>query len=276
MAKGVFNLAVTGMLAQQDRMAIIGNNIANSQTTGFKTSKLSFQEEFVTHSGQYINGTHNQFGNGVRSSGVSSDWGSGAIESTSNPANVAIAGDGFLPVAYNNTLYYCRAGDFALVEDPNSAGTFIFMRPNGAILLGGVGADPAVTDYVRFTDSLGAGAAPTSYSISPDGTVTALPATITVANGTVGLQRFNNPDSMQRLEGGMYRPTSLTSATTVGPAVPGTNGCGTLMQGSLENSNADLVTEFTNMIITQRAFQANSKTITTADEMLQTVLSLKR
>ncbi|OGV54800.1 MAG: hypothetical protein A2X49_05095 [Lentisphaerae bacterium GWF2_52_8] len=133
-----------------------------------------------------------------------------------------------------------------------------------------------MTDYVRFTDSLGAGAAPTSYSISPDGTVTALPATITVANGTVGLQRFNNPDSMQRLEGGMYRPTSLTSATTVGPAVPGTNGCGTLMQGSLENSNADLVTEFTNMIITQRAFQANSKTITTADEMLQTVLSLKR
>jgi hypothetical protein len=99
---------------------------------------------------------------------------------------------------------------------------------------------------------------------------------IIVENNNVGLQRFNNPDSLTRVEGGLYKSTSDTSFSSSNPVVPGEQGTGTLMQGSLENSNTDLITEFTDMIITQRAFQANSKTITTADEMLQTVLGLKR
>jgi flagellar hook protein FlgE len=271
-----FNIAVTGMLAQNDKIAVIGNNIANSQTTGFKASDLSFTEEFVTHSGQFINGNHNQFGNGVRSAGVTTDWSAGSVEGTSNPSNVAIAGDGFLPVAYQGSVYYTRAGDFSLVEDPNTAGSYVFMRPNGAILLGGTGYDGSnvlqglsVTSYVEFTG------APTSYEISADGAITQTGATA-LTNGFTGLQRFNNPDSLQRMEGGLYKTTSLTSLTTTSASKPGQNGCGTLFQGSLENSNTDLVSEFTNMIITQRAFQANAKTITTADEMLQTVLGLKR
>lgn len=99
---------------------------------------------------------------------------------------------------------------------------------------------------------------------------------ITVTNAYVGLQRFNNPDSLKRYEGGLYLPTDATSASSTNPVQPGTQGSGSLLQGSLENSNVDLVAEFTDMIITERAFQANAKTITTADEMLQTVLALKR
>lgn len=357
MAKSTFNLGVTGMLAMGDRLAVIGNNIANSRTTAFKTSKLSFTEEFVTQAGRLPNGLQIQFGNGVRTGGTTSDWSPGSIEGTSNAANLAVAGDGFLPVSYQGSLCYTRAGDFALVADDASNPTkYFFERPNGAILLGSATANGTVssTDYVEFSTAGTAPLqAPTSYEISPTGQVTAQPddfspatpkagdpgmpaagagahdwATLTAAehttyaawatansaydpgwdavgtvtkdwlpgnlaadggwrenggmnkivitNGFVGVQRFNNPDSLTRVEGGLYEATSDTSYSSSNPVVPGEQGSGTLMQGSLENSNTDLITEFTDMIITQRAFQANSKTITTADEMLQTVLGLKR
>ncbi len=282
MARGTFNVAVSGMLAQQDKMSVIGNNIANSRTTGYKASDLSFTEEFVSHGGQFINGTHNQFGNGVKSSGVNVDWGAGAIGATSQPANIAIAGDGFFPVAFQGGLHYTRAGDFQMVSDTSDPDVFYLQRANGAYLLGAANfttaspTAPTSANYVTFTDSLGGGSAPSSFEISPDGVVTALPTTITVTNLDIGLQRFNNPDSLLRVEGGLYRATTLTSASTTTPDQPGQNAVGTLVQGALEESNVDLVTEFTDMIISQKSFQANAKTIQTADEMLQTVLGLKR
>jgi flagellar hook protein FlgE len=95
-----------------------------------------------------------------------------------------------------------------------------------------------------------------------------------MVNGFIGVQRFNNSDSLQREEAGMYMRTSMTSVTTNVVSQPGSNGSGALVQGALENSNVDLVSEFADMIITQRAFQANSKTITTSDQMLQTVLQM--
>ncbi len=275
-----FQVAVSGMLAQQDKMSVIGNNIANSRTTGFKASSLTFTEEFVSQGGQFINGTLNQFGNGVKSSGVNVDWGDGAVEPTSLASNIAVAGSGFFPVEYQGEVHYTRAGDFAIVSDPNDAtgNTFMFQRPNGAVLLGvaAIGNATAVTDYVNFVDSTGLGAAPSSFEIAPNGSVTALPSTITVNFGQIATQQFNNPDSLMRIEGGLYRKTTLTSEATTVPEQPGIGSAGTLVQGALENSNVDLVTEFTSMIITQRSFQANSKTITTADEMMQTVMNLKR
>ena len=349
MARSAFNLGVSGMLAMGDRISVIGNNIANSRTTAFKASKLSFTEEFVTHAGSLPNGLQIQFGNGVRTGGTTSDWSAGSIEGTSNPANIAITGDGFFPILYQDNIYYTRAGDFALVADnPSSPSYFYFQRPNGGVLLGSAtaGGDVTASTTVRFSTGDTPTPAPTSYAISASGVVTALPNSLSpkspeagdpgmpaaggndwaaltllehtdyatwaatqtppaydpgwdavggttetwqpvedgyagahkpiiVSNGFVGVQRFNNPDSLSRIEGGMYAVTSATSKVSANPSVPGEEGTGTLMQGSLENSNTDLITEFTDMIITQRAFQANSKTITTADEMLQTVLALK-
>lgn len=367
------DMAVSGMRAQQDKMSVIGNNIANSKTIAYKAQKMTFIESFVSQGGQFINGIRNQYGNGVKINGITSDWESGATESTNIPSHVAISGEGFFPIRYNETTYYTRAGDFSMVASEDTPGDFIFMRANGAVLLGGSsynsdGLIDGSLGVVTFRDMSGNGEAPTSYEISPTGEITALPeytwqdepttayggiifaniadaadyATwsaayqaakdpggtnpvyepgylagppfalrtwdpsadyeagytdanippastgfkeasegnlvkgIKMINGNIGLQQFNNPDSLERTEAGMYLKTSMTSDTTSAPAQPGQNGSGKLVQGALESSNVDLVSEFTDMIVTQRAFQANSKTITTSDEMLQTVLSLKR
>lgn len=181
---GTFSVALSGMLAQGDKMAVIGNNIANSRTTGFKSSRLDFTEEFITHNGQFINGTHNQAGNGVRPGGVTSDWSNGATDATGNPANLAISGEGFFVVEYEEQEYYSRAGDFALVNNPDEEeGGFVLMRANGAQLLGGqsVNADgevqfPNGLGPVRFVNRVtGQTAAPDSYEITPSGEVVAYP-----------------------------------------------------------------------------------------------------
>ena len=278
----LFNVGVSGMSAMSDSLAVIGNNIANSSTCGYKSNNLTFQEMFVSHSGQYANGVLVQYGNGVSSTGITSDWSSGSIESTGEEANLALTGEGFFCVSYNNSVYYTRAGDFTLVEavvDPALGTTgYVLMRSDGSMLLGGDGVDATTntvtnltsSSYVYFTEC------PTSYEISSDGTVTAVfsSATGSVVNGYVGVQDFNNPDSLERIEGGLYRATSMTSFGTASPSVAGQNGTGTMLQGSLEQSNVDLATQFTDLIQAQRAFQGCSKVITVADELLQTVLGM--
>ncbi len=331
MARSAFNLGVLGMVAMGDKMAVIGNNIANGRTVAYKSSNTVFGELFVEHQGQLINGIHNQFGNGVQLSGMTTDWSPGAIEDTSNEANVAVEGAGFLTVKYHDidTSYYTRAGDFAIVAAPSSidsVGGYVLRRPNGSILCG---AHDDTTDYdsttgifnvtqkplyfyaERFSasawhqweSSMGSVPSPTSFTLSTDGIVTAEPEgpeagsesvgdyrvrmrieddTTSYSQIRVGVQRFNNPDSLERNESGMFKFTDKTSALNVNTAgnplasAPNSNGGGRTRQGMLEQSNVDLVKEFTEMIITQRAYQANAKTITTADEMLQTVMSLKR
>lgn len=278
----LFNIGVSGMSAMSDNLAIIGNNISNSSTCAYKTNNLTFQEMFVSHSGQYANGILVQYGNGVSSTGVTSDWSSGSIESTGEEANIALTGDGFFCVSYNNSIYYTRAGDFSLVEtvvDPSvPTSGYVLMRSDGSMLLGGDGVDATTntvtnvdsSSYVYFTEC------PTSFEIASDGTVSAVfsSGTGSVVNGYVGIQRFNNPDSLERIEGGLYRSTSMTSYSTTDPSVAGQNGTGTMLQGSLEQSNVDLATEFTDLIQAQRAFQGCSKVITVADELLQTVLGM--
>ena len=270
----LFSISVTGMQAQMNSLAVIGNNISNASTCGFKASNMSFTELYTTQSGQYANGILNQVGNGVQTSGTTTNWTSGSIESTGADSNLAINGDGFLPVEYNGQIVYTRAGDFSLVgKDIDGDGTneYVFMLPNGAILLGGSSngdgtATISSSSYVSFDT------APTSYDISSNGVVTAVGATVT--NGQLAIQRFNNPDSLERHEGGLYTVTNLTSYNTSNPAIPGELSTGTLSQGSLEKSNTDLTDEFTKLIQAQRAFQACSKGITTADQMLQTILQM--
>jgi flagellar hook protein FlgE len=308
MASGAFNIAVTGMQAQSRNLEVIANNIANSQTTAFKANRMTFQEVYVSHAGVYSNGTHNQFGNGVASAGVTTDWGTGSIASTGTDSNLAITSDGFFLVYYNDTVYYTRAGDFTLCKNPNYDATvtdptdkgyaeYVFMNSNGAVLMGGSGVNTDNTvgainpvactgDTVSLVGFRGTAAgdagAPSSYTIASDGSVSCEPSdTVTVVNSKIPAQRFNNPDSLERVDGGLYLPTTDTSYNTgdgdktdLKPTVAGQNGSGTLLQGSLEASNVDLVTEFTSMITSQRSFQANSKVITTQNELYQTVLQM--
>ncbi|MCJ8328949.1 MAG: flagellar hook-basal body complex protein [Lentisphaeria bacterium] len=257
-----------GMLAQSEKMTAIGNNIANNSTVGYKSSTVTFAEHFVALRGTAPNGSTQISGNGVTVADTATNWRDGVIRETGNIAHLSVAGDGFMEVQLGTDNYFTRAGDFTLIEDSGTPGTFILVRPNGASLQGAGTAGGATVAEVRF-DAL-----PDSFAVSGAGVITAQGANVT--NGFIGLQRFANPDALIRHENGMYEQTSAASAISTDPVIPGTSGTGIYIQGSLELSNVELVNEFSEMIITQRAFQANSKTIMTASEMLQIVVNLKR
>jgi len=264
-SSSIMSVGMTGMLAQGNSMAVIGNNIANNRTVGFKRGSLSFQDSlYMQTTGANAAGLMAQQGTGVGVAGVTYDWTSGSVDETGVSTHLAIVGEGLLPVGYHGETMYTRAGDFSFVENPTAAGEYVMMRPGGAILL------DANLDMITFD------AIPSDMEITADGVLSITGATITGGTGQLGLQRFGNPDTLDHLEGGIYRTTGNTVLTTAAPETPSASGVGYLMQGRLEQSNVDLVKEFTDMMTVQRAFQANARTVTTADTMMQEVLNLKR
>ena len=261
-------VATGGMKSQSSKIATIGNNIANSTTVGYKSNTMQFTEQFVSLKGTFATGATTYQGNGVQVASTPTDWTDGTTRETDDISHIAIVGDGFLPVSFNGDTLFSRAGDFQMVETTAGSGQFVLMRPNGSVLQGAATAGGAVAGAVTF-DAL-----PSTFQIGNDGTVTASGSNVT--NAQIGLQRFANPDALIRLKGGLFQSTVSAAPTSTDPLEPGTNGSGTLLQGALEQSNVDLVDEFTEIIITQRAYSANAKTIQTAGEMLQEALNLKR
>jgi len=261
------NAAVSGMRAQSTRFLHIGNNIANSSTTGYKSNDALFSETVSSIiGGNSANNLKLQSGNGVEAIASDGDFSHGQIQIDGDPAHVAIRGDGFFPVRIGNDSnnFVSRAGDFSIVEDSQNAGQYILMRPDGSVLQGTTNAgDPlgaAPGSDVRFTDE------PLSFEIKADGSISATFATGStgaVQNGNIGLKRFLNPDTLNRLSGQNFEITDSTVPLSTNLEVPGsTSGVGQVVQRALEQSNVDLTTEFTKMIVTQRNFQANAKTIT--------------
>lgn len=275
MSSIMLNLGTSGLLAQSRKLAVIGNNIANNTTTGYKKTNLTFAEAFTFNGQRQTNGLQNHQGQGVVVKGTTSDWTTGSTVSTGSQTNIAIVGEGLLPVTYNGETMYTRSGDFSFFEQlapvlaPPTPGEYVLMRPNGAVLQDNAGASLVVASS--------SGGMPAFIEIKPDGTIY-VDNNPTAHTQTLGLQRFGNPDALLHLDGGMYQnatPEVVMRTTT--PETPGSgNGIGYLQQGFLEQSNVDLTREFTDMIAAQRAFQANAKTVTTADQMLQEVLNLKR
>jgi len=274
---GTIDTATSGMNAQALSLSLIANNIANVSTPGYKASKLNFKESNVVGSGQQANGVQNQVGSGVAASGTSSDWANGSIALTSSQSDVAITGSGLLAVSLNGDVAYARTGSFQLVanDEEGVSGSYRLETADGAILLGGSGTNPDGTvsgmsssSYVTFSS------APSSYQISADGVVTASPDGVQVSNAQLGVQNFENPDSLEKLGGGYYAASSQSAYSTSSPSVPGENATGGVQQGALEQSNVSLPTELASMLMTGRGFQANAKSIRTADEMFQTLLSM--
>jgi flagellar hook protein FlgE len=263
----MLNIGASGLLAQTSQLDSIGNNIANSSTAGYKATHMSFAESFYNVSGREANGVVNQGGQGVRVAGALGDWSSGASQDTGIATNLSIMGDGFLPVLSGGETLFTRNGSFAWTDYSLLSGGaqtgYALALPNGAAL------QDVNQDLILFD------AIPTSMDIDSTGAITVTDATITQGSGALGLQLFGNPDALVHTEGGLFQQSAdaIPSSTLV---TPGTNGSGGLRQGQLELSNVDLVTEFTGMIAAQRAFQANSRTITTADELLQEIMGLKR
>ena len=264
MIRSLFTSA-TGMIAQQMNIDTIANNLANVNTTGFKKSRVNFQDlmyETIKPAGaETAQGTTIpegiQLGHGVRPSAIAKVFTSGAAIQTGNPLDLMIEGDGFFQILLaDGTIAYTRDGAFKMNEQG------VVMTADGDAL------EPAITIP---TDSQ-------TISIGKDGTVSVRTAggDNTLQNvGEIQLVRFSNPPGLDASLGHNLLLETMASGTPE-QSTPGLDGLGTIAQGFLENSNVQVVEEIIQMIIAQRAYEANSRTIQVADEMLQTANNVKR
>lgn len=264
---------VSGMKAFQTKLDVIGNNIANVNTIGFKSGRVMFKDIMsqtisgVTPPADTDQGGVNakQIGLGVSIGSIDTLHLAGSAMTTNNPTDLRIDGDGFFLVKLNDgqeVPFLTRAGDFHVDAARNlvtSDGLFVVDSGGGVITIG--------EDV-------------TSFSIAQDGTIVQKMGDGTTEPGVqIGLAKIGNPEGLEKIGGNLYRVT--LNATEDGTfetvtANDGEIGTGAIVSGQLEMSNVDLTGEFTEMIVAQRGFQANSRIITTSDEILQEVVNLKR
>jgi flagellar basal-body rod protein FlgG len=251
----------TGMEAQQLNLDTIANNLANANTNGFKKSQIQFEDMLYTTSraagadagGGTVVPTGTQVGNGSRVVATNKIFTQGQLNQTGQNWDMAISGDGFLQVQQPDGTYaYTRDGSLKV----NNAGALV--TADGLPVQGGFQVVPPGT---------------TSVSIAPNGQVTTQSATGTQTY-RIQLTRFANPGGLSSLGGNLYQETPASGTPESGN--PGESGFGTIVQGSLEGSNVNIVEEMVNMITAQRAYEINSKAVQTSDEMLQKIGDLKR
>jgi flagellar basal-body rod protein FlgG len=253
-------IAKTGLDAQQTQMDVISNNLANASTTGFKTSRASFQDLMYQNEGQPGSQTTEQtqaptgllLGTGVKVVGSEKLFTQGAITQTGNSLDVAIQGNGFIQVSLpDGTVAYTRDG--SLHEDST-----------GQVVTG---------DGYPLVPSITLPANVNSITIGTDGTVsvTSNGSTAPTQVGVIQLANFVNPAGLQPMGQNLYLETQSSGTAQTGQ--PGLNGMGTLAQGSLESSNTNVVEEMVNMIQAQRTYEMNSKSISAVDDMLQFVIN---
>jgi flagellar basal-body rod protein FlgG len=256
MTTAALHVARTGLDAQQERMQVIANNIANVNTTGFKRDRANFETlayQYMTAPGatsagddKYTQGM--ALGGGVKIAGTSRSDTQGSINQTGNSLDVAVQGAGFFQIQQpDGTVAYTRDGDFSL-----SAEGQIVTR-DGRALLPNIQVPQGATNI----------------TIGADGTVSATTAGASSATqlGKIQLASFVNPTGLKSVGGNMLVETDASGTPQLGDA--GTDGRGTIEQGALEASNVNVVEELVDMIETQRAYEVNSKMIKATDEMLQ-------
>ncbi|GAA6938449.1 flagellar basal-body rod protein FlgG [Helicobacter pylori] len=255
--------ATSGMLAQQTHIDTTSNNIANVNTTGFKKSRADFNDLFYQAMQYAGTNTSNttlspdgmEVGLGVRPSAITKMFSQGSPKETENNLDVAITGKGFFQVQLpDGTTAYTRSGNFKLDEQGN------LVTSEGYLLI------PQITLPEDTTQ----------VNIGVDGTVSVTQGLQTTSNviGQITLANFVNPAGLHSMGDNLFSITNASGEAIVGN--PDSQGLGKLRQGFLELSNVRLVEEMTDLITAQRAYEANSKSIQTADSMLQTVNSLKR
>lgn len=270
---------VSGMLSNQTEMDVIGNNIANANTTGFKGGRANFTESFLQISRA---ATPNQpvslgVGLGVQVDSTETNFNQGAFQTTNVPTDMGINGNGFFAVqSVNGTDYSTRNGAF--VEDSQG-----FLRTtDGNYVMGVAGATaPAGAtagfppDKLQIPTTVSPSNSPVvSFSVDPTGTITVTGQDgSTQVTGYITLQNYSNPNGLSDVGQGLYAYEPSAGTNQYFPA--DSAGVGTIQTGVLEASNVDLSNEFANMIIAQRGFEASARVITVSDTMLQTVTNLK-
>jgi flagellar basal-body rod protein FlgG len=256
------DIASTGMQAQQTNVEVISNNIANMNTTGYKRQRVEFQDllyQNLRRVGSTSSDTGTvvpsgaQVGLGVKTAAVYRIDEQGNLQQTSNQLDMAISGNGFFQV----TL---PSGDTAYTRD----GTFA-LSPQGEIVTAdGYVVQPGITIPANTTQ----------VTINADGEVLATVAGQTTPQnvGQFQLASFPNDAGLQATGGNLLTQTAASGQPTSG--VPGTTGFGSVMQGFVETSNVNVVTEMTNLITAQRAYEMNSRVISASDDMLSTITKL--
>ncbi|HDZ47883.1 hypothetical protein LCGC14_0150880 [marine sediment metagenome] len=247
--------AKTGLESQQTKLDVISNNLANVSTNGFKRSRPVFEDLLYQNMRQP--GAQNniqdrlpsgmQVGTGVRAVATERLHTQGGLEQTENSRDLAINGEGFFQVLLpDGTVGYTRDGSFQLNE-------------NGQMVTAnGYPVEPAI---FLPENAL-------SVNIGEDGTVSVRQPGIAIDNevGQITVSTFINPAGLQSIGGNLYLETGASGAPNEN--MPGMNGAGRLFQGYVETSNVNVVEEMVNMIQTQRAYEINSRAISTSDEML--------
>ncbi|MFT4814735.1 MAG: flagellar basal-body rod protein FlgG [Pseudohongiellaceae bacterium] len=251
-------IAKTGLDAQQTKMSVISNNLANASTSGFKRSRAVFEDLLYQNQRQpgaqssqdTVYSTGLMIGTGVRTVATEKLFTQGNLSQTENPLDVAIEGRGFLQVLLpDGGLAYTRDGSMQV----DNQGQLV--TPSG----------------YAIQPSINIPADAQSITIAVDGTVSVSlqGASQTTQVGSIQLADFINSSGLQAKGGNLLLETTSSGSPQVG--LPGANGLGSLLQGFIENSNVNVVEELVSMIETQRAYEMNSRAISTADQMLQYV-----
>jgi flagellar basal-body rod protein FlgG len=256
MSNAALHVARTGLDAQNERMRVIANNLANVNTTGFKRDRAEFQTlayQTLTAPGAPASGDNRYavgtaLGSGVQMTGTARVNTQGSLTNSDNPLDLAIEGEGFFQVTRpDGTIGYTRAGNFSLSAE-------------GKIVTSdGLPLQPEI----QIPDGA------QSITIGTDGTVSVTVAGTAEASevGKIEISRFINPAGLQALGNNLYGETAASGSAQTGPA--GLEGRGSLRQGALEGSNVNVVEELVDMIETQRAYEVNSKMVQATDEMLR-------
>lgn len=328
MIRGMY-AGISGMKAQQNKLDVIGNNLANVSTTGFKGSRVVFKDMMYQNSSNAVGASNNLGGSNAKQVGLGASVGSidrvmgqGMMQPTGRPLDLAMDGDGFFmvskgPVAHKDDditinngqldaggreIMYTRDGSLSLDSDGylvTSSGERVLgytmtdgMDDDGTVNF--VDADDPdleatdglktlrIPDKVKFPGANGGQdeyKKIISYSIGKDGVITGVVegGQMTVL-GQLATASFKNQEGLEAVGNNMYlnSANSGTPLISTGLGDPDSIENGSIMQGMLEMSNVDIAEQFTDLIVTSRAFQASSKIISTSDEILQEVVNLKR
>jgi flagellar basal-body rod protein FlgG len=256
--------ASTGMMAQELKVQVISNNIANMSTTGYKKQRAEFQDMLYDHLSQIGTATSTQgnilpvgieLGTGVKTVGTPRLMSQGNLTPTGNPLDLAIRGDGFFKILMpDGTFAYTRDGSF------NTDNQGRIVTAEGNLVQPNITIPPTAT----------------SITINQQGQVSVtMPGTTTpTVVGQLTLTRFVNEAGLQAVGDNLFVVTQASGPAQDGQ--PQINGYGNIQQGNLEQANVDAVTEMSDLITAQRAYEMNSKVITAADQMLQTVSTMNQ
>ncbi len=250
--------STTGLNASQALLDVTSNNLANIDTTSFKAGAVRFQDLLsATVSGpaassQGVSSPGGlQVGRGVAVASTSASFAQGPLQSTGQPLDVAIQGNGFFQVTRpDGSVAYTRDGSFHV----DAAGQLV--TADGSLVQPAIVVPPGAT----------------SVSIGADGTVTATTGRASQVLGQITLARFPNPPGLTALGNNLYAASAASGSPTT--AVPGQAGTGTLVQGFLEGANVSPATELVNLLIAQQTFVANSQAIVAENQMLTDTVSL--